>query len=198
MVTGKIAGNYLSKLFTLLTIVIGLNLIFGCAAAKKKVAQPAAEESAVTTVDGKFDESFDPLSLEDDDIVIKRKNRGAQAAKPGLEALDLTDAQSTSEMEAIPDSLLTYKEVDGFRVQIFAGRSVETATMTKSKAQIDFEPHRLKVYFIFEAPFYKIRIGDFTDRNQAERARELARKIGYREAFVVRSKVRVAENVGGE
>ncbi len=196
MATGKITGNHLKILVRLLVFSLAVSWLAGCAALKKQTKQteePKETQAATTTVG--YDESFDPLSLEDDDIVIKRTNRFETSSNPVIEPLNVSSGNTGTTGNEIPDSLITYKEVDGFRVQIFAGRSVETATMTKTKAEADFAPLGQKVYFIFEAPFYRIRVGDFTDRTQAEKLREQARKIGYREAFIVRSKVRVPENL---
>lgn len=195
MVTTKYIGNYLRVFVTLMIFAVSLVLWSGCAAGKKQVAPSPKEGINQPEAEGQFDESFDPLSLDDDDIVIKRTNAMEGIANQAMEPLTVQPSNKNQSGEAIPDSLITYHEVDGFRVQIFAGRNVEAATMTKTKALADFEPYKQKVYFIFEAPFYKIRIGDFTDRTKAENARELARKLGYREAFVVKSKVRVPQNM---
>ena len=194
MVTQKISGNYLKKIVTPFLMAFALSLFFSCTA-QKELAKPVAEQKTqAIAAAGQFDESFDPLSLEDDDIVIKRNTKLEPSGNPAMEPLDIKSGVQKENEQTLPDSLISYQELDGFRVQIFAGRSVETATMTKSKAINDFAPYKQKVYFIFEAPFYKIRIGDFTERSKAEKARELARKLGYKEAFVVRSKVRVPKN----
>lgn len=163
--------------------------LMSCAASKK--VMPPAEKKNETSVaqTAKYDESFDPLSLEDNDIVIEK--RAHQTASPKA---PLKDVRTTfGNKETIPDSLLSYKEADGFRVQIFAGRNIEAATMAEAKAKEDFEKKGYKVYLIFEAPFYKLRVGDFTDRNDAENLRSLAKSLGYKSAFVVRSKVKVAQ-----
>ncbi|HHE55048.1 MAG TPA: SPOR domain-containing protein [Caldithrix abyssi] len=195
MGTAKYIRNYLKYLLVLTIFAVSLALFSGCAAAKKQVT-PASEETVdQPQAESQFDESFDPLSLDDDDIVIKRTHAMEGISNQPMESLTFQPANREQNTESIPDSLIIYQEADGFRVQIFAGRNVETATMTKTKALADFEPYKQKVYFIFEAPFYKIRIGDFTDRNKAEKARELARKLGYREAFVVKSKVRVPKDL---
>ncbi len=184
MVAKTISGNNLKYLGILLIFLY----LFGCAGVKKQTV-PVAKEEAVSEVPaGAYDESFDPLSLEDDDLVIERHT---PAVSQSSSALHKTPVVSEKTGKALPDSLIDYEEVNGYRLQIFAGRSVEAATLAKTKAMEDFAPYGQKVYFIFEAPFYKIRIGDFRDRTQAEKARDLAKQMGYKEAFVVRSKVKV-------
>ena len=173
-----------------LIAILSFFLIMGCAATKK-VNAPSEKQKAATVKNlpaGQYDESFDPLTLEDDDITIQKQNNLLQK-----QAKYLKNLSSASGRQTVPDSLKTFKETDGFRVQIFAGRDIQAATMAETKAKEDFEPKGYKVYLIFEAPFYKVRIGDFTDRNEAENARDLAKKLGYKSAFVARSKVQVAQ-----
>ena len=175
----------------ILIAILSFTLLMGCAATKK-VNAPSGRKSKTTVKTlpiGQYDESFDPLTLEDDDITIQKRNDLLQKETQHLK----NNSKITSET-TIPDSLKTYKEADGYRVQIFAGRDIQAATMAETRAKEDFEPKGYKVYLIFEAPFYKVRIGDFTDRNDAENVRDLAKGIGYKSAFVARSKVKVAEH----
>ncbi len=168
-------------------VILFLIFVFfmGCAASRKTVTEPRkSEETSVKST--QFDESFDPLSLEDDDIVIEKRVQPTTTSAPAKQI-------SQDEQNTLPDSLLSFRQTDGFRVQIFAGRSIEAATMAEAKAKEDFEPKGYKVYLIFEAPFYKLRVGDFTDRNDADLLRSLAKSMGYKAAFVVRSKVNVPE-----
>ncbi len=189
MASARYFGNHLTGLVKIIFSLLLLIFLMSCAASKKEVLKKEKTQ-AKTITPGQFDESFDPLSLEDDDIVIEKNVRTNLTPKTALEGV----TTPSGNRETIPDSLLTYKEVDGYRVQIFAVRSVEAATYAKAKAKENFQPQGQKVYLIFEAPFYKLRVGDFKDRNQAEKFRNLAKKMGYKEAFVVRSKVRVVED----
>lgn len=56
--------------------------------------------------------------------------------------------------------------VQGFRVQIFLGEPEEA-----SRVKFDFmeEYDRMGVYSLFESPYWKIRVGDFESRREAER-----------------------------
>ncbi len=168
---------------------VSFALLFGCASVKKTQAPVSGTEKkeVKSATSGQYDESFDPLTLEDDDITIQKRSALLHKQADYLKNLSAATTKQT-----IPDSLKQYKEVDGFRVQIFAGRDIQAATMAETQAREDFEKHGLKVYLIFEAPFYKVRVGDFTDRNEAENARDLAKRLGYKSAFVARSKVKVA------
>ena len=162
-------------------ILFAFSLIYlaGCAASQKKVA----EQPKDTQDTFPYDESFDPLSLNDDDIVIEKTEESSQIEN------GLRNKPPIEEEEPVAG-----REVDGYRVQLLATRSIEAATMVRQKAQEQFASFNHTVYWSFEAPFYKIRIGDVLKRTDALSIRDLAKGMGYDQAFPVRSKVIATQN----
>ncbi|MFH1699020.1 MAG: SPOR domain-containing protein [Candidatus Zixiibacteriota bacterium] len=77
---------------------------------------------------------------------------------------------------------------DVYRVQIFTSRLYNEAR--KEKAIAD-EVFNLPVYLDYEVPYYKLRIGDFAKREEAENMISEIRSIGYRGAWVARVNLRV-------
>lgn len=80
-------------------------------------------------------------------------------------------------------------ELPGYRIQIFAGTSLSAAKEVKS----DF----LKVYdihteIVFEAPNYKVRVGDYTNRFDANRDLQLV-KQQYGDALIVKDLISLSE-----
>lgn len=150
-------------------ILILAFILAACGASKKTVKDDSGKSGQVA-----FNESFDPLSLNDDDLVIEARNAGKKEVK---------DAAKNNA------TILPVKEMDGYRVQIVATKNIETASLIEQEATDQFLEKQQKIYLIFEAPLYKVRIGDFTDRDEAEQVQSLARSIGYREAFIVKTKV---------
>ena len=154
-------------------ILILVVFIAACTPSKKLVnKEPLAENQEHS----KYDESFDPLSLNDDDIIIQ--------AKTETEVVEKKKSEKTTS-----DQTKILREIDGYRVQLLATRSIESATLIKQRAEEQFLKLNHKVYWSFEAPFYKVRIGDVLTRTDAESIRDLARSMGYDQAFPVRSKV---------
>ena len=76
------------------------------------------------------------------------------------------------------------KVINGFRVQVLSTQYGEIAEEMRMKliSQIN---HNVRV--IFSAPNYKVRVGAFTDRNDAERLRKQLYALGHRRAWVVRA-----------
>jgi hypothetical protein len=155
--------KYISLLLTL--------LVLACAGTKEPV-----KKTIDKIPESKYDESFDPLSLNDDDIVINsEKSTIATQDKP-----ENTETILVAKKK---------REVNGFRVQILATSNIETASLTEQEATDRFDKLEQNTYLLFEAPLYKVRIGDCLKRNEAEDLRELALSFGYTGAFIVKTKV---------
>ncbi|MBN2426318.1 MAG: SPOR domain-containing protein [Calditrichaceae bacterium] len=151
--------------------------IAGCASSKKS-AEP---DVSVQPKSSKYDESFDPLTLNDNDVVIQKKESSGAS---------LDEEKTEIEVDEIKKSSVI-RELDGYRVQILATKDIESATMVQQTAASQFKTMDHKVYIVFESPQYKVRIGDVVTRNEAEDIRDLAKDYGYKGAFIVRSKVTV-------
>ena len=79
--------------------------------------------------------------------------------------------------------------VEGYRVQVFSGRESEPARAVESRISAVY-PHA--VYLVFEAPLYKLRVGNFISRDEAVAACDSLRAGGYRDAWVVKTHVESA------
>jgi hypothetical protein len=114
------------------------------------------------------DESFDPLTLNDDEI-------GFSSFRASVD----TTVDTTMAREGP-------KQVNGFRVQIFAGADEQTARLVEEEARFEFDT---SVYLAYDPPNYKVRLGDFAERSDAEKIRREAYRKGYRDAWVVPDQV---------
>lgn len=77
--------------------------------------------------------------------------------------------------------------IEGFRIQVFSGTNREAAARARAEAQ-QYLPTREVVAF-FDRPYFKVRVGDFYSRAEADRAlREV--RIWFSGAFVVPDQVR--------
>ena len=81
---------------------------------------------------------------------------------------------------------LKLKINDGFRIQIF-----ESTVSSIARAEAERFKNILgdSVYIDFEAPLYKLRIGNFADRKKAERAIESIERLGAKDSWIVRTKI---------
>ena len=76
--------------------------------------------------------------------------------------------------------------IEGYRVQVLATSDRFKAEKLQSDLEELFE---YKIYVIFEAPNYKVRIGDFIDRQKAEKFRKKLSGNGYSSAWIIRTKI---------
>jgi cell division septation protein DedD len=87
------------------------------------------------------------------------------------------------------------KRVYGYRVQVFATIYKDKAEKIRSEVQ---EKVKFPVYVEEIPPFYKIRIGDFQKREDAEQFLITVQKsLGYTDAFVAETTIFVKEEGGG-
>ncbi|MGH7566777.1 MAG: SPOR domain-containing protein [Gemmatimonadota bacterium] len=77
----------------------------------------------------------------------------------------------------------------GWRVQVFASRSQAEASATATRVQ-DALRDQAPVYVERDDPWFKVRVGDFTDRGAADRLRERLAGLGWPDAWAVRTTIR--------
>jgi len=76
-----------------------------------------------------------------------------------------------------PDNLIS-----GYRVQLIETDDREAALDARNLALLRFAEN---VYLIFEPPLYKVRVGDFSSRDKAQRLQDEAIQKGFKRAWVV-------------
>ena len=123
-------------------------------------------------------EDFDPLVLTDDNFVIEPKfidqNSGREARPTIIDSLQTVHPDSEQ---------VKIVFVKGYRVQIGSFTNIEDANEIKRAAMLNFED--VNVYSIFEPPRYKIRVGDFERRRNAETFQDKAISLGFENAWIV-------------
>jgi len=77
-------------------------------------------------------------------------------------------------------------ETEAYRVQCFASNDIEAARGEKRAIETKISK---PVYIVFDPPYYKIHAGDFLERPDAEKLMTELKKIGYRDAWIVRGKM---------
>lgn len=119
----------------------------------------------------------DPLGLAADFEVV-----------PGQMKMTATDSTTVSSNEAVettsiePPSASTGR-VESFRIQLFTSKTYQPAMVELDIAREIFDQ---KVWLDYEVPYYKIRVGDFADRESAEKYVPAAVEAGYANAWVVK------------
>ena len=79
---------------------------------------------------------------------------------------------------------------EGFRVQLLSGRTPDVIDIDKNQLRLKYG---YEVYLIYEAPFYKLRIGDFRTREEASCFCRILLKDGFSDAWIVKSPIIISQ-----
>ncbi|MFQ5648396.1 MAG: SPOR domain-containing protein [bacterium] len=151
-----------------MVVLLGLGMS-SCGGSQKLKRSP--RKSPKINDFGAMREDFNPEDLKDDDIEIEEAY------------------ESQTDIDAIvdrPETTLTDTIGSGYRIQIVQTTDPDEAKNVQRDAILRFND---SIYRIFDPPFYKVRVGDFVNWSDAERLQKLAIQKGFRDAWVVRTKV---------
>jgi hypothetical protein len=108
---------------------------------------------------------------------------------------ELSDAwygyEGNSEDFNVRQNLKIVETVDGYRVLVVATDDMETANSVR--ADILAKIKRKEVYISFEPPFYKVKVGDFTDITEPNNLKFKLNQLGYTEARVIKETINIFE-----
>ena len=85
------------------------------------------------------------------------------------------------------DTTNVIENTAGFRVQILSTDNLEQARRMKNRVLQKI--NQKHVYILFDPPFYKVQIGDFTVHSLAEDLNFKLKQLGYSNARIVREKI---------
>ncbi|MEE9168667.1 MAG: SPOR domain-containing protein [bacterium] len=174
----KIPNPLLTKshFFHLCMILLFWLHLSSCAGTKETALQ---EEKPEEPAPSGIIEDIDPMSLEEIDFTVE-SNLNVEAESS--EAYRYLTADRDDSTGATEEKL---QKQPGYRVQIASVAIQEDADEIQLEAILEFEES--EVYLIFETPYYKIRVGDFVIRRDAEALQEKAVELGYGDAWIVRT-----------
>lgn len=159
------------QLLPLLLVIQALWLLPACSSKETVVVQPAAKPIR------EHEEGFDPARYR------RKEPEAEQPRSPVAE-------QQQQQPEAV--WVERTEKVMGFRVQLYSTTDIDAVQQSLSvlRSRLDslaIDPGRLDLGY--DAPYYKIRAGDFLVKSGADELREKLREAGLSEAWVVRDMV---------
>jgi hypothetical protein len=124
-------------------------------------------------------ESFDPFLLPESELIFNPVNSFEMET-------EIDNPEELSVNEVIETEAVRVVLQDGYQVQLFASPDAAQAEEIKIQAMMLFPDH--PVDMIWDAPNYKVRLGMFAIRDDAQELKRQALRLGYRDAWVVRFK----------
>jgi len=167
---------------------MALLLVVGCMG-EKKVAEEEPERPSSAGVDKR---GFDPLELPEDSEVIPLTHPKAgdiQGQTAFVEADNAgADTSLSQQTEAVGD--IDSLNSQSFRVQLLTSKVYGDARYASQVAEEIFD---YPVFMDYEVPYFKVRVGSFAERDEAEAYLMRVKSAGYTDAWVVLVNVRVKE-----
>ncbi len=157
------------------------------AAAADTLAEAVAAQAVDPAAPVPQDEDFDPFLLPLEELVFVPRDFDTAAAAEEL-AADPAGAEDLNLPEALEEEAPTMPLREGFQVQLITTTSSEQAEELRAQALYLFAGEPVNV--VWDPPNYKVRVGNVPRREEAEELKRRAMRLGYREAWIVRAKVR--------
>jgi hypothetical protein len=151
-------------------------IFFGCTASKPFLVEEETkneEPKEKKLLLSEYERTLHPVEFDREIEIIQKEQREERKQKP---------------LEIPKDSMIVQEEVvQGFRIQIFSSSNVDETILMKNLAVEKFVGD--SIYVVYDAPVYKVRIGDFVNRYEAnQRLPEFVEK-GYRDAWIVPDRI---------
>lgn len=83
------------------------------------------------------------------------------------------------------------KKVKGFRVQILSTDNYNQADSLRSI--VYFKTNNKNIYIDFESPFYKVKVGDYSDVNSANELGFKLRQLGFSSTLVISDSINILD-----
>lgn len=161
----------MSNVWSLQPLLLAVSICFwvGCAAPSK-----ATRESEDNTKEflEKYEKTFTPADY-DIDVAIVRSEEKKEFSK----GEQVRPAPRTEELEIVP----------GFRIQVSFSEDIERANQLRDELSSKLPEEW--VYVVFEAPYYKVRVGNFLTRPDANATLRTLVSVGYKDAWIVPDRV---------
>jgi hypothetical protein len=153
-----------------LLFLLLLGLFFGCKA-PRSAEKTADAGSSFDAFLAKYEKTFDPskYNLPVDSIVARERQQH--------NVMEAAKIITVAAPETIP----------GFRVQVLFTPEIERANLTRDSLLLIL-PGEWS-YVVYDAPYYKVRVGNFNDRGIASQMVSKLVSFGFQDAWIVPDKI---------
>lgn len=151
------------------------------------VAASAQTAEMDTSAGRTFDSSRVTINLAQDTAgraidTLSAKGDTARSVSDSLSGLSDTTMRKKDTLEILTSNA-SYNTIPGFRVQVLTTQTLDKAI--KVKAEADSLLPNYNVYIVYDSPYYKVRIGNFRARYEANQAVTYIAGHGFPSAWLV-------------
>src|SRR5450759_2225294 len=159
---------------TLKSALLSTAIVFTFAETAQAIV-PAAADSVPPVRKEKlstFEKSFKPSEYDTDiELLHKKENQARPIVDVPVETFTVAEPET----------------VQGFRIQVFSSNNYDEAITLRNTLNIELPAQW--VYMVYDAPTYKVRAGDYTNRADANLAVDGFIEKGFKRAWVVPDRV---------
>ena len=169
--------------------ILCLIILFISCGGNKTVRIDSSETAAVN--DNENNRSYDPFELpRDREIIPEKFPHTGEIASLAFQIKDtvISDSSRTLPLD-IPESIDTLNS-QVFRIQIYTSKIYGEA---KKEAKVAEEIFDRLVFIDYEVPYFKVRVGNFGDKDEAEDYQMAVKTTGYTSAWVVLVNINIKE-----
>ncbi len=152
---------------TVILAVSLLALIAGGCSGGSEAERPASDEGDVNAFIAKHEATFNPSRYNPDVSKVTTQENSLYAA------LHSASVTTTAQPETIP----------GFRIQVILTQEIDQAMSIRDSLTNAFPDELL--YVVYDAPTYKIRIGNYREKSHASSLLKQLNKMGFLDAWIV-------------
>jgi hypothetical protein len=157
--------------FALCVLVL---LTAGCASSPPFIRDEEPKQETSKGSLAEYESTLNPVDYDQEVEVVEKKH--------------IEEKKQQAPFEIPKDSLVVEEEVvQGFRIQVFSSSGVDEATLMKDILTKKFIGD--SVYVVYDAPVYKVRVGDFLNRYEANQRLPEFMEKGYRDAWIVPDRI---------
>jgi hypothetical protein len=153
-----------------LLLAFSFCLFIGCGGSVETARQETAKET-LNDFFARYEKTFNPSQYEIEFNIAK-----AVAAQ-----------ESTSSQTVTVSDTASPEMISGFRVQVLTTEEIDTATTLRDSLSTLLQDQW--TYVVYDAPYYKVRVGNFIDRLSANALVDILVKQGFSNAWVVPDQV---------
>ena len=159
---------------TLKSALLSTAIVFTFAETAQAIV-PAAADSVPPVRKEKlstFEKSFKPSEYDTDiELLHKKENQARTIVDVPVETFTVAEPET----------------VQGFRIQVLSSNNYDEAITLRNTLNVELPAQW--VYMVYDAPTYKVRVGDYTNRADANLAVDGFIEKGYKGAWVVPDRV---------
>lgn len=157
-------------------------LLIGCSSARSVEADETNELSVKPGTEASlavYERTLNPSDFDEDVALVKETQPDSLKAAP-VE-------------QASADSMVVEEVMSqGFRIQIYASKKIDEATAVRMMAVEQFPQD--SIYVVYDPPVYRVRLGDYPTRLEANQRLPSITRAGYPDAWVVTDRIIVRKS----